>query len=534
MVQYINNSGFQQFMAAKDSQKKSNFGSILVWVAIAALAGWLISTWMMPEKSTIKNQKPTEAIATQSDEISKEPVHWLAGQKIDTGVRGIRIEFVRLTNYTQTKNSDDKVVLFNPEKNEFAEIGIIASGTNAPTAATVWKESQWPHTKEFDKPAIMTWRNPDGVEFVRTIAIENYVISIKDEIKNTTSRDFSITPYARIVRGAGEDTAGVSTGGIVFENDGIERESWKSIGKKSYSFLSPTGFVGFEDQYWQTIVSLSAPDQTIKMKPMGDGRLVAESSAAPIAVPAGKTVTFTTNLFAGPKIPEILNTANESITGINQTIDYGWFWFLSRPFLWALNALFDLVHNWGLAIIVLTIIIRIFMWPLTRKSFVGMAAMQKMQPEMQRIQKLYSDDKVRMQQEMMKLYRESKTSPMSGCLPMLLQIPIFFALYKALLIAVPLRQAQFLWISDLAVMDPYFILPVLMGVSMWWQQHLQMKSTAPADPNNPMAQTQKFMKWMPVLFTALFAWMPAGLVLYWTVSNIFGIGQMWWIKRTSK
>ena len=175
------------------------------------------------------------------------------------------------------------------------------------------------------------------------------------------------------------------------------------------------------------------------------------------------------------------------------------------------------------------------MWPLTRKSYESMAAMQNMQPEMQRIQKTYANDKARMQMEMMNLYKNNKTSPMGGCLPMILQIPIFFALYKALLISVPMRQADFLWISDLAVMDPYFILPIIMGATMWWQQHLQTAATPKnPDPNNPMAQTQKFMKWMPLIFTAMFVWMPAGLVLYWTVSNIFGIGQMFVIKKSKK
>jgi YidC/Oxa1 family membrane protein insertase len=261
--------------------------------------------------------------------------------------------------------------------------------------------------------------------------------------------------------------------------------------------------------------------------------LQVEALSSLVQVPAGKAITITTNLFAGPKTPDVMNAAATAIPGINQTIDYGWFWFLARPFLWSLNALYSLVLNYGLAIILLTIGIRILMWPLTRKSFVGMAAMQKMQPEMQRIQKLYANDKMRMQAEMMKLYKNGKTSPMSGCLPMLLQIPIFFALYKSLLIAVPLRHAGFLWLQDLAVMDPYFILPVLMGLTMWVQQHMQTSATK-LDGNDPAAQTQKMMKWMPILFTILFAWMPSGLVLYWTVSNLFGIGQMWWIKRTSK
>jgi YidC/Oxa1 family membrane protein insertase len=214
-------------------------------------------------------------------------------------------------------------------------------------------------------------------------------------------------------------------------------------------------------------------------------------------------------------------------------VDYGWFWFFVRPILWLLYVLNSFVMNYGVAIILMTLLLRLAMWPLTRKSYVSMMAMQKMQPEMARIQKLYANDKARMQMEIMRLYQTHKTSPMSGCLPMLIQIPIFFALYKALLISVQMRSAHFLWISDLASMDPYFILPILMGLTMWLQQHLQTASNG-AQTNDAVAQTQKMMKWMPLLFTVMFAWMPAGLVLYWTVSNIFGIGQMYYIKKLNK
>ena len=199
-----------------------------------------------------------------------------------------------------------------------------------------------------------------------------------------------------------------------------------------------------------------------------------------------------------------------------------------------INAINSIVMNYGIAIIIMTILLRLLMWPLTRKSYTSMAAMQKMQPEMQRIQKLYANDKQRMQIEIMKLYQTHKTSPMSGCLPMLIQIPIFFALYKALLISVQMRNAHFLWISDLAVMDPYFILPILMGASMWLQQRLQSGALKSADKNDVAAQTQRAMRWMPIIFTVMFAWMPAGLVLYWTVSNLFGILQMYIIKRNMK
>ena len=261
----------------------------------------------------------------------------------------------------------------------------------------------------------------------------------------------------------------------------------------------------------------------------------ADAAAAAVSVAPGGSETLTTNLYMGPRDQRTLQSADAYIAGIDETVDYGWFWFFVRPILWLLYVLNSVVMNYGLAIIVMTLLLRLAMWPLTRKSYVSMMAMQKMQPEMARIQKLYANDKARMQMEMMRLYQTHKTSPMSGCLPMLIQIPIFFALYKALLISVQMRSAHFLWISDLAAMDPYFILPILMGVTMWLQQKLQTTQTSNSASNNDaVAQTQKVMKWMPLIFTVMFAWMPAGLVLYWTVSNIFGIGQMYYIKRLNK
>ena len=238
-------------------------------------------------------------------------------------------------------------------------------------------------------------------------------------------------------------------------------------------------------------------------------------------------------MFTGPRDANVLKNVADKIPGIAKTMDYGWFWFFAQPMLWMINWLFALVGNYGIAIILMTLILRILIWPLTRKSYVSMMMMQKMQPELQRVQKLYANDKARLQMEMMKIYQTHKTSPMSGCLPMIIQIPIFFALYKALLISVPMRSAHFLWISDLAVMDPYFILPVLMGATMWLQQYLQTPKTN-GNKNDITASTQRVMKWMPILFTVMFAWMPAGLVLYWTVSNVFGILQMYIIKKTSK
>ena len=354
-----------------------------------------------------------------------------------------------------------------------------------------------------------------------------------DTIKNAGKDEISVAPYARIVRpNDAKSSAGVYTGSVAFVNSDLEREDWSRIADKSFAYSTTNGFIGFVDQYWETILSVASPDQTMRVRPLGD-MFQADAAAAAVSIAPGATQTITTNLYMGPRDHRILQTADAMIAGIDQTVDYGWFWFFVRPILWLLYVLNSFVMNYGVAIILMTLLLRLAMWPLTRKSYVSMMAMQKMQPEMARIQKLYANDKARMQMEIMRLYQTHKTSPMSGCLPMLIQIPIFFALYKALLISVQMRSAHFLWISDLASMDPYFILPILMGLTMWLQQHLQTASNG-AQTNDAVAQTQKMMKWMPLLFTVMFAWMPAGLVLYWTVSNIFGIGQMYYIKKLNK
>lgn len=532
MVEYLDNSknsGFNQWIAGqqKSGTKTSKFSGFLWWTVVFVLAWWLFSMWVAPKKNV-----ETNTINTVENRVPSVPVGMFFedgknGEIMQGNVRGIRFENIKLKNYKKTKLSEESICLLCNKGNAFVEVGFIANGTMAPTIDTEW-DKKVDYKNNYNRK-LMAYRNSDGIEFHREISAKDYVITVKDEIKNNSSKKVSFAPYVKIVREGEDKSVAVATGGMAYVNSGMERNSWNSLDKKSYAYQTTNGFIGFADQYWETVASIESPDQTILMK-KSDTRYQVDTNAAPVNVAAGKSVTVQTKIFAGPRDPKILSVASSSIPGIEKTMDYGWFWFLARPMLWALNALNNLVLNYGLAIVLLTIMLRLVMWPLTRKSYTSMAAMQKMQPEMQKIQKLYANDKMRLQMEMMKLYQTHKTSPMSGCLPMLLQIPIFFALYKALLISVPMRQAGFLWIHDLSLMDPYFILPVLMGVTMWWQQHLQGTSNK-SSGTDPMAQTQKVMKWMPILFTFMFAWMPAGLVLYWTVSNVFGIIQMYIIKR---
>ena len=523
MVKYLdNNSGFNQWRATRDKDaKKSRFGGWLWWFIVFMAAWWLLTSWMGPKRQdgTTPVETPVEFAVTDNGVAPIE----IESDAIRANVRGLRINDIALRGFKASAASDDDMVLL-PGDSAFAELGYVATGTSAPTPNATWRAGE---------NGTASYRAADGVEYVRNVSADGYIITVTDEIHNKTRNEIALAPYARIVRERSAAASGaVDTGAIAYVNSDLEYASWPKMDKKSYAYSTNAGFVGFADQYWETVVSIDGADQTMRVKKSGD-KYVADVASGAHTIAPGANKTITTRIYAGPRDQGALNVASAQIAGINKTVDYGWFWFLARPLLWVLNGLNSIVGNYGVAIIILTILLRLAMWPLTRKSYVSMAAMQKMQPEMTRIQKLYANDKARMQMEMMRLYQTHKTSPMSGCLPMLIQIPIFFALYKALLVSVQMRSAHFLWISDLAAMDPYFILPVLMGASMWLQQYLQSpnRASAGANTNDAMAATTRMMKWMPLLFTVMFAWMPAGLVLYWTVSNLFGIMQMYIIKK---
>ncbi|MBQ8294332.1 MAG: membrane protein insertase YidC [Alphaproteobacteria bacterium] len=520
MVQYLDkNSGFAQWNANKNAaQKKSPFSGFLWWTLIFVVAWWAIGAIMSPRTIPQQNAESTTTV-----DLSAVPASQISSDQISATVQGLRISDVKLANFATSPDDATPVALL-ATPGDYIEVGLLSTGAPAPTPTTVWRVTGDAYT----------WRNSDGLEFTRTITTDGYLITITDTIKNPTKSPATFAPYARIVRSNDASSASAtSNGAIAYVNSDFEHRDWKSLDKKSYAYTTTNGFAGFADQYWETVASIDSPDQTIRMKKNLD-KYVSDTAAGAITVAAGDTGAIVTHIFAGPRDQKILDAAEAKIAGLGETIDYGWFWFLARPMLWVLNGINTFVMNYGVAIIIMTILLRLLMWPLTRKSYTSMLAMQKMQPEMQRIQKLYANDKMRLQMEMMKLYQTHKTSPMSGCLPMLIQIPIFFALYKALLVSVQMRSAHFLWISDLAAMDPYFILPILMGATMWLQQYLQSPKMNGSSANDIAAQTQKMMRWMPLLFTVMFAWMPAGLVLYWTVSNVFGIAQMQIIKKQSK
>ena len=523
MVKYLdNNSGFNTWNAnrATAAKRGSRIGGFVWWLILFFGSWWLINMWTAPKTTPVASDADIAIVATDNTDL---PAHEISSDKITANVRGLRISDIALTEYARdARHGGDARVTLLPGDNDFIQVGLNATGTTAPDDKTVWR----------DTDNKMTWRNSDGVIFTRQIETHDYLITVTDSVENKTKRDLTFAPYVRIVRANKTNETGVATGAITNVNSRVRYLDWKKLDKNAYAYSTTNGFIGFADQYWQTIADIKSPDQTMRAKSIA-GKYVVDSNAAPIKVLPGDTGVFTTTVFAGPRDQQVLDTAETTIGGIDETIDYGWFWFFARPMLWVLNILNSFVMNYGVAIILLTLLLRGLMWPLTRKSYTSAIAMQRMQPELQRIQKLYANDKARLQMEMMNLYRTHKTSPMSGCLPMLIQIPIFFALYKALLVSVNMRGANFLWISDLSAMDPYFILPILMGATMWFQQYLQSgkQKKSDASANDIAASTGRVMKWMPIMFTIMFAWMPAGLVLYWTVSNLFGILQTYIIKR---
>lgn len=515
-------------------KQPSRLTSLALMLLLFAALNWLFLSWLTPDAPT---KTITTEAAPEQTEIINVPAREIKTDEISATIAGTRISKISLTKYK------DAQLLAG--ENEFIEFGMIGN-TETPTANTLWRE-----TRDM-KPGAAggNWINKDGVAFRKDISFgDNYITTIKFSVSNKSKNAVSVAPYVRAARAGTESSMMflVASGGIANVNGNLERESWDDL--NGDNFIADTGansFVGFEDQYWGTIMHINAAGTT-RIRETKENRFQADLTAAAQSIPAGANAEFEIKIYTGPKSQAILNAANAQIPGVAGIIDYGWFSFLSRPFLWSLTWLHSFVGNYGLAIIFLTLILRTLMIPLTKKSYKSMAAMQKMQPELQRIQKLYGNDKARLQMEMMALYSKSGANPMSGCLPMLLQIPIFFALYKALIISVDMRDSAFLWVSDLASADPTSIfnlfgllpwanpdwlpaigiLPILMGASMW----IQMNMSSSASANMP---GMKIMKWIPVIFVVMFAGLPAGLILYWTISNIFGLAQQKYILKKMK
>jgi YidC/Oxa1 family membrane protein insertase len=480
---------------------------------------------------------------------------------------GARIDDLTLKDYRVSLDAEsEQINLLQPihaDKPYYAEFGWLSPGNKLPNRKTVWKPSRGILSP--DNPVTLSWNNGEGLVFEQDFVIdENYLISITQRVRNTSTKDVSVAPYGLISRTSLPNILGfyiLHEGPLGVFNKTLKEVDYDDLfddGAVQQAVRQETtgGWIGFTDKYW--LVAL-IPDAD---KPLRTSFNAGRRGVEPvyqtdylgdvIAVPAGGSIERTDRLFAGAKQVDLLDKYAEElgIEGFDKAVDWGWFYFLTKPIFYMLHWFFLQFGNFGLAILALTVIFKLAFFPLANKSYKSMSRMKVLQPKMLELKERFGDDKQRLNQAMMDLYKKEKVNPASGCLPMLVQIPVFFALYKVLFVTIEMRQAPFYgWVHDLSVPDPLTILngfgliawdvpetfsivniglwPIIMGLTMFLQQRL---NPTPADP----VQAKIFL-FMPLIFTFILAPFPAGLVIYWAWNNLLSISQQWFImKRMQK
>lgn len=371
----------------------------------------------------------------------------------------------------------------------------------------------------------------DGVTYRKVFVLKRgqYDVTVNYEINNQSDKAIEVEPYGQLRHSLVDSSGSVAmptyTGGAYSSSEtNYKKYSFSDMENANLSINTKAGWVAILQHYF---VSAWIPNQdadnqlyTLTDKANNIGSI---GYRGPVTViQPNSTETLTSKLWTGPKLQ---NEMGEVANHLDLTVDYGWAWFIAKPLFWLLTFIQKLVHNWGLAIICVTLVVKAILYPLTKAQYTSMAKMRMLQPKLQEMRERFGEDRQRMSQEMMKLYKDEKVNPLGGCLPLLLQMPIFIALYWTFMEAVELRHAPFFgWIQDLSAQDPYYILPILMGASMFLLQ--KMSPTPVADP-----MQQKIMNFMPLIFMVFFLWFPAGLVLYWLVSNLITIIQQQLIYR---
>jgi len=371
----------------------------------------------------------------------------------------------------------------------------------------------------------------DGVTYRKIFVLkrDSYDVGVNFEIVNQSGSAIEVEPYGQLKHTLVESSGNVAmptyTGGAYSSSEtNYKKYSFSDMKDKNLSIDTKAGWVAILQHYF---VSAWIPNQDVnnQLYSITDSKNNVASigyRGPVVSIPAGATETITSSLWTGPKLQ---NKMAEVANHLDLTVDYGWAWFIAKPLFWLLTFIQSIVSNWGVAIICVTLVVKAILYPLTKAQYTSMAKMRMLQPKMQEMRERFGDDRQRMSQEMMKLYKEEKVNPLGGCLPLILQMPIFIALYWTFMEAVELRHAPFFgWIQDLSAQDPYYILPILMGGSMFLLQ--KMSPTPVADP-----MQQKVMNFMPLIFMFFFLWFPAGLVLYWLVSNLITIVQQQMIYR---
>lgn len=455
---------------------------------------------------------------------------------VEVSTLGGDIRRVELLTHRDTVDGDKNLVLLDSSAKHtmVAQTGL--KGASLPNHKSVFVPDQWEvKLADGSDQAVLTLtaKDPGGAgKVTRTLTFHrgSYVIDVRHSVENRGNAPLELSAYYQLVRDdqspPGESTwVPTFTGAALFtEKDKYTKISFSDIskGKASYPKESQDGWIAMVQHYFVTAwLPKSGTPRDFYTRAL-DGNLYAAGVIIPVeAVAPGAKVDWTVPLYVGPQEQDKLAAL---APGLDLTVDYGWLTVIASPLFWMLSAVYGVVKNWGVAIIIVTIIIKLIFFPLSAASYKSMAKMRMMAPKMQKLKELYGDDRQKLHQAMMELYKTEKINPLGGCLPIVIQIPVFIALYWVLLGSVEMRQAPFIWwIKDLSRPDPIFVLPILMGISMIIQTRL---NPVPPDPIQA-----KVMKIMPIAFSVFFFFFPAGLVLYWLVNNILSIGQQWVITK---
>ena len=472
-------------------------------------------------------------------------------------LKGALIDDVSFKNHKKNLKDNENIIFLNPRDTKngfFVENGWTSIGNKikVPSINSIWIVKG---NKKLTatQPVFLEWNNGEGIIFNKIIELDDkYLFKITQKVQNNTNKSIDLYPYAQITRNKIPDDIQnfyISHEGFigVFDED-LKEDDYDDIEEKKISREANKGWLGITDKYWMTAI---VPEQGKNFKSTFLYKDVFKANYIlnkPVTINASSTNLNNMRLFVAAKEVETIDAyaKDENIEKLDLTIDWGWFYFFTKPLFFIIDYLFKFSGNFGIAIVLITIGIRLLFFPLANYSFRSMAKMKALQPEMVRLKEVHKDDKMKLQQEMMSLYKKEKINPASGCLPVLIQIPFFFAIYKMLFISLEMRHQPFFgWIKDLSAQDPtslfnFFglipwdppsflvigIWPILMGASMWVQQKL---NPAPADPIQA-----RIFAFFPLFLTVILASFPSGLVVYWTVNNILTITQQWVIMKKTK
>jgi len=551
--------------------------NVIAAIALSSAVIVLYSLFFVPEQSTTKQnlaeknkieqntdtpslvEKETLVQISRDEALNQNKRVQFENQSIigSISLRGAAIDDLTFKNYNTKLEGDEKIILLSPRNIEdgyLIESGFVTSDKNIdiPNAETIWS-LKGNNKLTNQSPIQLSWTNNQGITFEKEIFLDdNFLFTIKQKIINSTNNKYDFYSYGQIIRN--KIPEGLSNFYILHEgpiatlDDELIEEDYDDIQEKKFSQTSQKGWLGVGDKYW--ITSLIPPEgkefkTTFDYKKKFRANFI---TTEPIELSQNGTIKEELQIIVAAKRVDVIDGYAETlkIDKFDLVIDWGFLYFITKPLFFGIDYFFKLLGNYGLAIITITICIRLAFFPLANFSFRSMAKMKALQPEMVRLKELHKDDKMKLQQEMMALYKKEKVNPMSGCLPILVQIPVFFALYKVLFVTIEMRHMPFYgWIHDLSAKDPTSIFnlfgllpydvpsflvigvwPVLMGVSMWVQQKL---NPAPTD-----AMQAKIFMFFPLFLTVILAPFPSGLVIYWTVNNILTMAQQLFImKRTT-